>query len=76
MKLVLQSKLTKKLLLLFLLTGALIYLRNPTKVRALSSCCIAEYDACAAGCNPTLPSYPVCIEGCLREYASCLKDCG
>ena len=50
MKAIAQNKLTKKLLLLVILAGALIYLRTPPQALALN-CCLEEYQECIAQCD-------------------------
>jgi|HubBroStandDraft_2_1064218.scaffolds.fasta_scaffold70756_1 hypothetical protein len=77
MKAFVQSKLTKKLLLLVALTGALVYLRQPDRVQASSKCpCVdgcLTYDAmCRTQCNGNQS----CINVCEATTQQCLKQCG
>jgi hypothetical protein len=66
MKAIAQSKLTKKLLLLLILAGALIYLRTPPQARA-TDCCLEGYDECTAQCHGN--------ESCLKECLIILEEC-
>jgi hypothetical protein len=66
MKAIAQGKLTKKLLLLLILAGALIYLRTPPQARALD-CCLEGYDECVAQCKGN--------KSCIDECLTILYDC-
>jgi hypothetical protein len=68
MKAITQSKLTKRLLLLFVLAGTFIYLRAPTQARAFPSCiCQEVYGECVAHCDGNAS----CIATCETEYKEC-----
>jgi hypothetical protein len=66
MKAIAQNKLTKKLLLLLILAGALIYLRTPPQARAFD-CCLEGYDECVAQCDGN--------RSCLNECLTILYEC-
>jgi hypothetical protein len=65
MKVISQNKLAKRLLLLFVLTGTLIYLRVPTKAHA------DERETCLALCAEAAPK---CLEKC-GDDQSCINAC-
>jgi hypothetical protein len=75
MKAIAQNKLTKKLLLLFVLIGALIYLRQPDQAEAYGCpCivgCISGYSRCVALCNGN----QTCINGCKTQETQCDNHC-
>jgi hypothetical protein len=66
MKAIAQNKLTKKLLLLLTLAGALIYLRTPPQAQA-TNCCLEEYQACLAGCHGN----KACDNQCFTYFQEC-----
>jgi len=70
---ILQSKLAKKVVLLFVLTAALAYLRKPGEAQA-ATCeqnCQSNYSNCAGGCTNNQ-----CLRFCAEEFGYCLKSCG
>jgi hypothetical protein len=73
-----QSKLTKRLVLLFALTGALVYLRQPDKASAYycgNACaqyCLDAEVICTKGCSGN----KTCINGCVTQFKLCLIPCG
>lgn len=65
----LQSKLTKKLLLVFVLTGTLVYLRQPQRQTGGA---YPGYTLCRALCNGNAS----CIAGCETTWINeCAKQC-
>jgi hypothetical protein len=66
MKAIAQNKLTKKLLLLVIMAGALIYLRTPPQARA-TNCCLEEYQECVAQCHGN--------KSCINECFTYLQEC-
>lgn len=73
MKAIAQNKLTKRLLLLFVLIGTLTYLRQPDRAQAYTcdDGCITQWLHCKALCNGNQS----CINGCTTEEQSCFKTC-
>ena len=77
MKAFLQYRLARKLLMLFLLSGALVYLRQPQQAQALANCscvigCVNGYARCRNLCNGDAS----CIDGCKTTYLdNCANDC-
>lgn len=73
MKAFAQSKLPKKLLLLFVLTGALTYLRQPDRAQAWTcdDGCISVWSECKARCNGNQS----CINTCTAQEQECFKEC-
>jgi hypothetical protein len=70
---VLQSKLTKKLILLVVLAGAFAYLKDPSLIygATCTQTCLAEERACVAGCGGSSN----CSNECIFEYKSCVDSC-
>jgi len=66
MKAIAQNKLTKKLLLLLTLAGALIYLRTPPQARAID-CCAFDWQQCEAQCHGN--------KSCLNECDIIFDEC-
>ncbi len=73
MRAIAQNKLTKRLLLLFVLAGTLIYLKTPTKAHAFTcqQQCMATLEQCTKQCGDD----NICIADCFDYYAACLKRC-
>lgn len=70
---ILQNKLTKKLVLLAALMGALAYLRTPDQAQA-ETCqqqCEAQDQQCFKFCDGNLP----CENLCAAAYERCLIAC-
>jgi len=68
MKAIAQNKLTKKLLLLLTLAGALMYLRTPPQALA-TNCCLEAYQACVTQCHGNKS----CDGECLEYLEKCEK---
>jgi hypothetical protein len=66
MKAIAQNKLTKKLLLLIILAGALVYLRTPPQAQAID-CCEELLQACDAQCHGN----KTCMNNCFATYVIC-----
>jgi hypothetical protein len=80
MKSILQNKLTNRLMLLFVLTGTLIYLRTPPKARAGTGCCTicdVGNGICVAHCRDlyTGTALQQCIAQCDATLKQCVKGC-
>jgi hypothetical protein len=76
MKAIGRHKLTRKVLLLFVLSGTLVYLRHPDKAQALfcNGCdqgCLNQYAICYKNCN----GVQSCISGCEAVFKACTKAC-
>jgi len=72
---ILQSKLAKKVVLLFALTAALVYLRTPGHVQA-ETCqqkCDFQFASCFSDCG--FPANPNCTTACDTLYNRCLAGC-
>jgi hypothetical protein len=76
MKTIAQNKLTKKLLFLFVLAGALVYLRTPTEARATTCAqlCAEEENACERFCFRS-PNPEACLASCMTQYNACIAKC-
>jgi hypothetical protein len=73
---ILQSKLTKKLVLLFALIAALSYLRTPGRLHAVScEKCATYYQECLAACATLGSEQAACDATCLSDARSCVLNC-
>ena len=75
MRAVAQNKLAKKLLLLFVLTGALIYLRNPDRGLAYGCPCQVGCGKQLAMCDNQCNGNTQCQNDCYAQYLQCQNQC-
>jgi hypothetical protein len=71
MKAIAQNKLTKRLVLLFLLMGVLAFLRQPSQAFSCDSECVTVWDECKTRCDGNQS----CINGCTVQEQACFKTC-
>jgi hypothetical protein len=75
-KAIARNKLTKKLLMLFVLIGVFTYLRQPGKAHAIYYCacevgCVSQWSQCNAKCNGN----KTCLASCQNVLNECNAFC-
>jgi hypothetical protein len=67
-----KNRLAKRMLLLFVLTGTLLYLKAPTKAHAITcETCLDDLQTCLTGCDGN----GVCRGECVNEFDACDDRC-
>lgn len=75
MKSIAQSKLTKRLLLLVVLSGVLAYLRQPDRAQAIVCPCQVSCEDGLFECDTACDGNQSCLDDCSEQYLACAKFC-
>jgi hypothetical protein len=77
MRVISHEKAARKLLLLFVLTGTLFYLRAPTRASGLTCQqeCQVLRGECDTLCIDSHANEPLCIDMCTYNYNECIASC-
>jgi hypothetical protein len=75
MQVISQSKLARKLLLLAVLTGTLVYLRTPTAAHANLGGCLTACATQDAICIHDCKGVQSCLTNCATQDKACIAFC-